>query len=196
MLTPAELARRLDQRFRLLTGGERGAVERHQTLRAAIDWSYDLLNEPERQVLDRLSVFAGGFTLEAAEAITASEGIDCDDVFELLAALVARYLVVANVEHGETRYQLLETIRQYAQEHLDETDDAERIRAAHATFFAHSLHESASHVVDADALEWERRWSASSTTCARHWPGRLIAPGRKSPSGCCARRTHGSDHRM
>ena len=76
MLTPTELARRLDQRFRLLTGSERGAAERHQTLRAAIDWSYELLDEPEQRVLERLSVFAGSFSLDAAEAVTSGGVVD------------------------------------------------------------------------------------------------------------------------
>ncbi len=87
-MNPAELARRLDRRFRLLTGGDRDAIERHQTLRATIDWSYDLLSEPEQRLLDRLSVFAGGCTLDAAEAVCAGDPIEGDDVFELLANLV------------------------------------------------------------------------------------------------------------
>src|SRR5262249_17804345 len=84
-LTPEELARRLDQRFRLLTGGERTAVERHQTLRAAVDWSYELLEPREQQLFDRLGVFSGGFTLEAAEASCADDDIHEADVFDLLA---------------------------------------------------------------------------------------------------------------
>ena len=95
-MNPSELARRLDRRFRLLSGGGRVAIERHQTLRAAIDWSYDLLTEPEQRLLARLSVFSGGCTLEAAEAVCAGDPIDGDDVFELLASLVARSLVVAD----------------------------------------------------------------------------------------------------
>ena len=102
MLTPDELAGRLDQRFRLLTGGDRFAVERHQTLRAAVDWSYDLLDALEQRLLDRLSVFAGGFTLDAAEVVCAGEGIGDDDVFDSLAGLVARSLVVADVQETQT----------------------------------------------------------------------------------------------
>jgi predicted ATPase/class 3 adenylate cyclase len=136
MLTPTELAHRLDQRFRLLTGSERGVTERHQTLRAAIDWSYDLLDEAERQVLDRLSVFAGSFSLDAAEAVTAGGVVDGADVFELLAGLVARSLVQADTAGSETRYRLLETVRQYAQEHLDDAGETESVRAAHARWCA------------------------------------------------------------
>jgi predicted ATPase len=118
-MTPAELVRRLERSFAVLAGGRRGAVERHQTLRATIDWSFRLLAEPEQALLSRLAVFAGGATLEAAEAVCGAEGIGPDAVFELLAALVARSLVVAE-EHGlETRYRLLETIRQYGEERLD-----------------------------------------------------------------------------
>jgi predicted ATPase/class 3 adenylate cyclase len=157
MLTPAELARRLDQRFRLLTGRDRGAVERHQTLRAAVDWSYDLLTPSERRLLDRLSVFAGAFTLDAAEFVTAGDGITAADVFDLLASLVARYLVVAAAEDGETRYRLLETIRQYAQEHLDQNEDAEAVRASHAAFYARFLADGSSHLDDVDALACEAR---------------------------------------
>lgn len=136
MLTPAEVAKRLDQRFRLLTGSEHGAAERHQTLRAAIDWSYDLLDEPERRVLDRLSVFAGGFSLDAAEAVTCGGVVEHSEVFEILAHLVARSLVQADAASTETRYRLLETVRQYAQEHLDEAGETESVRDAHARWCA------------------------------------------------------------
>ena len=136
MLTPTELAERLDQRFRLLTGSERGAAERHQTLRAAIDWSYDLLDESEQRVLDRLSVFAGSFSLDAAEAVTSGGVVDRADVFELLAGLVARSLVQADTAGNETRYRLLETVRQYAQERLDDAGETESVRAAHPRWCA------------------------------------------------------------
>ncbi|MEX2031359.1 MAG: LuxR family transcriptional regulator, partial [Dehalococcoidia bacterium] len=128
MLTPPDLARRLDQRFRLLSGGQRSAVERHQTLRAAVDWSYDLLSEAEQQLLDRLSIFVGGFSLDAAETVAAGGVVAPDAVFDALAALVARSLVVADTEGVDTRYRLLETIRQYAQEHLDGGGDGDRLR--------------------------------------------------------------------
>jgi len=103
-MTPAELDRRLERSFAVLASSRRGATARHQTLHAAIDWSFQLLAEPEQRLLARLAVFAGGATLEAAEAVCGGEGIDPDVVFELLAALVARSLVVAE-EHGpQTRY--------------------------------------------------------------------------------------------
>ena len=118
-MTPAELARRLERNFAVLGAGRRGTLPHHQTLRATIDWSYQLLAEPEQRLLARLAVFAGGCTLEAAETVCGGEGIDPDTVFELLASLVARSLVVTE-EHGpETRYRLLETIRQYGEERLN-----------------------------------------------------------------------------
>jgi predicted ATPase len=156
LLTATELSQRLDHRFRVLTGSERGAVERHQTLRAAIDWSYDLLDETERHVLDRLSVFAGGFTLTAVEAVAASEGIDAMDVLELLAGLVAKSLVVADTHGTHARYQLLETIRQYAEERLDERGEAAAARDAHARYFAAFTETATAGLASADEPEWIR----------------------------------------
>jgi predicted ATPase len=158
MLTPVEVARRLDQRFRLLAGGQRTAVERHQTLRAAIDWSYELLSESEQCLLARLSVFAGGFTLEAAEAVTAGGTVNADEVFELLATLVARSLVVADTEGIETRYRLLETIRQYAQEHLDASGDGDRLRREHALYYAGFAEAAIPNLAGPDGMQWEGRF--------------------------------------
>ena len=134
-MTPAELARRLERSFAVLGAGRRGTLPHHQTLRATIDWSYQLLAEPEQRLLARLSVFAGGCTLEAAETVCGGDGIDPDTVFELLASLVARSLVVTE-EHGpETRYRLLETIRQYGEERLTETGETDRWQARHADYY-------------------------------------------------------------
>jgi predicted ATPase/class 3 adenylate cyclase len=134
-MTPAELAKRLERTFAVLGAGRRGALPHHQTLRATIDWSYQLLTEPEQRLLARLAVFAGGTTLEAAETVCSGEGIDPDSVFELLASLVARSLVVTE-EHGpETRYRLLETIRQYGEERLTETGETDRWQARHADYY-------------------------------------------------------------
>ena len=117
-LSVPEIASRLDQRFRLLTGGSRTALPRHQTLRALINWSYDLLNPEEQMVLGRLSVFAGGWTLAAAETVTARDGAGEWQVLDQLAALVDKSLVQAEEMHGSTRYRMLETVRQYAAERL------------------------------------------------------------------------------
>jgi len=135
-MTPAELARRLEHSFAGLAAGRRGVVARHQTLRAAIDWSFQLLAGPEQVLLARLAVFAGGCTLEAVEEVCGGEGIDPDTVFELLASLVARSLVVAEDHGPQTRYRLLETIRQYGEERLEQAGEADRWRARHASYYA------------------------------------------------------------
>jgi predicted ATPase/class 3 adenylate cyclase len=158
MLTPQQLAQRLDERFRILTGSERGAVERHQTLRAAIDWSYELLDDAERTVLARLSVFAGGFTLEAAEAVVSGAGIDAGEVFDILSRLVARSLVEADTEGAEARYRLLETIRQYAAERLEARDEAPQTRAAHARYFAGFGEASLAGLATPAELDWWQRF--------------------------------------
>ena len=132
-LSASEVSSRLDQRFRLLTGGSRTALPRHQTLRALIDWSYDLLNPEERTVLDRLSIFAGGWTLEAAEAVTAAGDAGEWQVLDHLAALVGKSLVQVEEIQGSTRYRLLETVRHYAAERLALRAGSElaEARAAH-----------------------------------------------------------------
>ncbi len=135
-LSPEQIAARLDDRFRLLTGGSRTALPRYQTLRAAIDWSYELLSEPERILLRRLSVFSGGWTLEAAEAVCSAEAIENWEVLELLTHLIDKSLVLAEtVAGGETRYRLLGTVRQYAGDRLIEAGEAARLRARHRDWF-------------------------------------------------------------
>jgi predicted ATPase/DNA-binding CsgD family transcriptional regulator len=130
-----QIAARLDDRFRLLTTGQRTAMPRQQTLRAAVDWSYYLLSEPERALLRRLSVFAGGWTFEAAEAVGAGDGVQTYAVLDLLAQLVEKSLVLAEEQHGSVRYRLLETIRQYAREKLAEAGENARTRDRHLAYF-------------------------------------------------------------
>jgi predicted ATPase/class 3 adenylate cyclase len=134
-MNPAELARGLDRRFEVLAGGRRRAVERHQTLRAVIDWSYELLTEADQRLLARLSVFTGGCTREAIEAVCAGQPVHSGAVFELVAGLVAKSLVVATDEGPATRYRLTETIRQYGEERLDQHGETEARRAAHAEYY-------------------------------------------------------------
>jgi predicted ATPase len=130
LLPPAKLLERVEQRLPLLTGGARDAPARQRTLRATIAWSYDLLSEDERQVFERLAVFAGGCTLEAAEAVT---GVDLDT----LQALVERNLVRTQDEPGgEPRYVMLETIREFALERIEERPDVDDLRRLHAEHFA------------------------------------------------------------
>ena len=133
-LSAAEINARLDQRFRLLTTGNRTARPRHQTLRALIDWSYDLLSPQERIVFERLSVFAGGWDLDAAEAVTPGGDVDESQVLDLLAALVGKSLVQAEAMHESTRYRLLETIRHYAAERLAVRADSDP-RDAHRDYY-------------------------------------------------------------
>lgn len=133
-----EVAARLDDRFRLLTGGSRTALPRQQTLRATIEWSYDLLTEQERTMLQRLSVFAGGMSAEAAEAVCADDTrVRQADVLNVLLQLCAKSLVIAEESGERTRYRLLETVRQYAAERLAGTgaEESEAARARHLAFF-------------------------------------------------------------
>jgi predicted ATPase len=134
-LSVEEINARLDNRFRLLTGGSRTALPRQQTLRALIDWSYDLLNEQEKALLCRLSVFAGGWTLAAAEAVGAGEVIEDWEVLDLLTSLADKSLVVAEQSEGQTRYRLLETVRQYARDRLRESGEGEAVQERHQAFF-------------------------------------------------------------
>lgn len=133
VLSPEQIATRLDDRFKLLTGGSRTALPRQQTLRALVDWSYDLLNDAEKSLLRRLAIFAGGWTLEAAEAVCAGDSIEGDEVLDLLTSLVEKSLVLAEDQEHHVRYRLLETLRQYGREKL--TPDEEAMTAwRHASY--------------------------------------------------------------
>ena len=169
-MTPAELARRLERSFAVLAASRRGAAARHQTLRATIDWSFQLLAGPEQALLARLAVFAGGATLEAAEAVCGGEGIDPDTVFELLAALVARSLVVAEDHGPQTRYRLLETIRQYAEERLEAAGQAQQWRARHAGYYAGLLTRVRDHAHDPqDEVFWATRLTTEQDNLLAAW---------------------------
>jgi predicted ATPase/DNA-binding CsgD family transcriptional regulator len=137
VLSVVQVAQRLDDRFRLLTAGGRTVVARQQTLRALIDWSYDLLPEPERILLRRLSTFVRGWTIEAAEAVCSGDGIESEDILELLAHLVDKSLVAMTDSGGAARYSMLETIREYAREKLVECDEAPDLRHRHFDYFFH-----------------------------------------------------------
>lgn len=155
---PAEqLARRLDDAFHVLTSGARTAVSRHRTLRAAIDWSYALLDERERVLLQRLSVFAGDFTLAAAEEVAAGVGIDAGDVLDEIGSLVDKSLVGMREEGGHARYHLLETIRQYGAAALEQTGDHHEYRRRHARAYAALVATAAPLLITAERPQWVRR---------------------------------------
>ncbi len=157
-LTPAQVAGRLDDRFSLLTAGSRTALPRHQTLRAIVDWSWDLLDEAERTVLRRLSVFSGGATPGAAEQVC-GPGDDPGGLLDVIASLVDKSLVTATGE-AEVRYRLLETVRAYAAERLAEAGEEEQVRAAHARYFLGVAEESEPRLRSREQVTWLTRLSA------------------------------------
>ena len=132
MLSVEQIEARLGDRFRLLTGGSRTALPRQQTLRALVDWSYGMLQESERLLFQRLSVFAGGWTLEAAETVCAGEELDPYDVLDLMVQLVDKSLVIAEEHGGQERYRMLETIREYGRERLTEANETAAFKTRHA----------------------------------------------------------------
>lgn len=157
MLSVEQISKRLDDRFRLLTGGARTALPRQQTLRALIDWSYDILSDNERLLLRRLSVFAGGWTLEAAEEVCVGQNdILSYDVLDLLTQLINKSLVVV-IEHSqseETRYRMLETIRQYAREKLLEAGGSEVIRQRHLVYFVKLVEQAEPELCRSNQAFW------------------------------------------
>lgn len=157
VLSVQEIARRLDDRFALLTSGSRTAIPRHQTLRAAIDWSHDLLGEPERILFRRLAIFAGGFSLEAAEVICAG-GLAAGEALDLLGHLASKSLIEARpAEDGESRYQMLETLRQYAAEKLSAAGEEAEVRQRHLDFFVQLAEQAEPNIYAHDAAAWFRR---------------------------------------
>lgn len=134
VLAPDQIAAGLSDRFGLLTGGLRGAPARQRTLEASLEWSYQLLDETHRLALARLSVFAGSFELDAAGAVAGGEGIEGEDVLDLVGGLVEQSMVQVVAREGRARYRLLETIRMYARQRLPELDDPARVRGRHLTF--------------------------------------------------------------
>jgi predicted ATPase/class 3 adenylate cyclase len=161
-LSPADIRGLLDERFRLLAGTRRSKVERHQTLRATVDWSYSLLDDNERMVFDRLGVFAGSFDARAVQAVCAGDGLEVWDVLDALTGLVAKSMVNGEEADDETmRYQLLETLRQYARERLDEAGDTDRWRARHAAHYAEVAEETLEGVTGPDEFTWRPRLVAN-----------------------------------
>jgi predicted ATPase/class 3 adenylate cyclase len=156
-LSPNELLRRLDRRFQVLSGGRRGAVERHATLRAAIDWSYELLSAPEQRLLARMAVFPGSYTLEAVEDVCVGDPVERAAVMDLVTGLVARSLVVTENHDVDIRFRLLETIRQYGDERLADWGETNHIVARHARFYAGVLARTAENFYGPEQLVLARR---------------------------------------
>jgi predicted ATPase/DNA-binding SARP family transcriptional activator/DNA-binding CsgD family transcriptional regulator len=152
-----QLARRLDDSLAVLSSGSRTAPPRHKTMRATLEWSHGLLSEKEQAAFRRLSPFAGGFTLEATEAVLAAEGIEEVEVLEMLSALVEKSLIVAKVVSGRSvRYRMLEPIRQYAQEKLQESAEEESTRRRHAEYFLGLAQEADPELLGEQQEEWFR----------------------------------------
>jgi non-specific serine/threonine protein kinase len=154
VLSVEQILARLDERFLLLTGGSRTALPRQQTLQALVDWSYDLLSEPERRLFRRLSVFAGGWTLEAAEAVCAGGEIESRQVLDLLTRLVDKSLVVAEPGEGGRRFRLLETIRQYAQERRRADGPEDDLPRRHFDYYSNLVEESEKGLTGPDTSAW------------------------------------------
>lgn len=149
-----DIDERLDHRFSLLTGGSRTSLPRQQTLRSLIDWSYDLLTQVEQAQLRRLSVFSGGWTLEAAERVCAGGEIEPSEVLDLLTSLVSKSLVLFEQGTSPPRYRMLETIRQYAVDRQGEQQDGDNLRDLHLKFYGDLIEESRQHLVGPEQGIW------------------------------------------
>ena len=155
LLSVDQIAVRLDHAFNLLTGGSREALPRHRTLKATIDWSYDLLTPKECLLLQRLSVFAGGWTLEAAEDVCKDDQLNSFEILDLLSALVDKSLIqVIQGADGLNRYRILETLLQYTRERLEETGDSGRVRDRHLETFAALTGQAEPHLRGKGQVEW------------------------------------------
>ena len=161
-LTPPQIVDRLADRFRLLTSGSRTALPRHQTLRAVVEWSWDLLDPDEQAVARRLSLFSGGATLEAAEQICSDETIPAESVLGVLASLVDKSLVEAAADERSVRYRMLETVRAYGAEQLKASGEYERFRHAHRAYFSRMLRKARPKLRTGDQIEWIARLTADN----------------------------------
>ena len=184
-LSVEEIEGKLDQRFRLLTGGSRTALPRQQTLRSLIDWSYDLLHEPEKLFLQRLSVFAGGWTPAAAEAVCAGEGIESRDVLDLLTSLADKSLVVPEQESAQTRWQLLETVRQYARDRLEDAGGSAAVRVRHRDYYLALAEEAAPQLRGVEQAEWLRRLEEEHDNLRAGLEWSLVDTGSKGGLRLC-----------
>jgi len=185
VLSVDQIARRLDDRFRLLIGGSRTALERHQTLRAAIDWSYNLLPATEQVLFRRLAVFVGGWTLEAAEAVGAGGPVRGEEVLDLLEQLINKSLVLMEERRAGTRYQLLETIRQYAGEKLAESGENEALHDRHLEYFLGLAESAAAHLIGPEQLGWLPLLEADHENLRAALERSLSRPGAEAALNLC-----------
>jgi predicted ATPase len=157
VLPVEQIADRLDDSIGLLAAGSRTAMPRHRTLHATMDWSHELLPDEERALFRRLSVFAGGFTLEAAESVCTGGGLERGEVLDLLSHLVDKSLVIMREEGGEGRYRLLETVRQYGREKLSASSEAEQASERHAGYYLALAEEAEPELKGAGQVAWVER---------------------------------------
>jgi predicted ATPase/class 3 adenylate cyclase len=150
-MSPSDIVDRLNERFRLLSHGRRSGLARHQTLRGAVDWSYELLEPPEQVVFERSSVFAGGFTLDAAEAVVSGGVVELLDVIDLVSSLVAKSMVVADDIRGQLRYRILETLRDYGANRLAEGGDTASVQRRHGLHYLRVAENAGPRLVGTDA---------------------------------------------
>jgi predicted ATPase/class 3 adenylate cyclase/DNA-binding CsgD family transcriptional regulator len=178
VLSPEQIANGLEDRFRLLTGGPRTSVARQQTLRASVDWSYELLTEPERVLLRRLAVCSGPFDLPAAEAVGAGPGLEVHQVLDQLALLVDKSLVVADDAGAEARYRLLETVRQYALERLQDSNEEDAVRRRHRDHYVAFATRAALEAQSPDHDLWDDRLEAEleNLRSAFRWSLAVVEP--------------------
>lgn len=166
VLSAEQIADRLDDSFRLLTRGRRTDLPRHQTLRGTVEWSYQLLSEAECLLFDRLSVFRGGFTLEAAEEVCSGDGLESYEVLDLLSQLVDKSMVVVGEgPEGEARYRLLEVLRLYGAERLAETGRTQDVRGRHASFFMSLAERAGPELFTAKQVTWLARLESDYDNC-------------------------------
>src|SRR6516164_9626747 len=175
-----QLANRLDDRFRLLTSGSRTALPRHKTLRAMVDWSWELLSDAERTVLRRLSVFSGGVSLEAAERVCAGGAVEPDEVLELLTSLAEKSLLLAE-GGGAPRYRMLSTIKEYAGQRLAEAGESDLARQAHLGYFTELTETAEPHLRRAEQLAWLAMLEAEHDNIGAAMRGALAA-GEAQPA--------------
>jgi predicted ATPase/DNA-binding SARP family transcriptional activator len=175
-----QLANRLDDRFRLLTSGSRTALPRHKTLRAVVDWSWELLTDAERTVLRRLSVFSGGASLEAAERVCAGDAVGREEVLELLTSLAEKSLLLAEGA-GAPRYRMLGTIKEYAAQRLAEAEESDPARRAHLAYFTELTETAEPHLRRAEQLDWLATLEAEHDNIGAAMRGALAA-GEAQPA--------------